>query len=112
MLKIVFMGTPDFALPSLKKLCDEHDVVCVYTQPPRPKGRGYELTPSPVQIFAEKKGIPVRTPASLKTTDEQTAFKALGADLTVGSSSPCGGLCRAFGPKGYTQCKSEPHRAG
>ena len=83
MLKIVFMGTPDFALPSLKKLCDKHDVICVYTQPPRPKGRGYELTPSPVQVFAEEKGIPVRTPASLKTTDEQTAFKALGADLAV-----------------------------
>ncbi len=83
MLKIVFMGTPDFALPSLKKLCAAHDVVCVYTQPPRPKGRGYELTPSPVQVFAEEKGIPVRTPASLKTTEEQAAFKALGADLTV-----------------------------
>jgi len=84
-MRIVFMGTPDFAVPTLQKLCESqsHEVVCVYTQPPRPKGRGYTLTPSPVQVFAESKGIPVRSPVSLKDPEEQAAFKALNADVTV-----------------------------
>lgn len=82
-MKIVFMGTPDFALPALKALADKYDVVCVYSQPPRPAGRGHKLTPSPVQAFAESLGIEVRTPISLKSEEEQIKFKALNADVAV-----------------------------
>ena len=53
-MKVVFMGTPEFAVPVLQTLIDKYDVVCVYTQPPRPAGRGHKMTPSPVQQLAEK----------------------------------------------------------
>lgn len=83
-LKLVFMGTPDFSVAALKALLDAgHDVVCVYSQPPRKAGRGQKLTPSPVHAFAQAQGIEVRTPASLKGTDEQTAFAALSVDAAV-----------------------------
>ena len=82
-MKTVFMGTPDFALEALKALHAAHDVVCVYTQPPRPSGRGHKLTPSPVQVYAEEHGIPVRTPSTLKTPEELDAFKALKADVAI-----------------------------
>lgn len=78
------MGTPDFAVPTLVALVEAgHDVVCVYTQPPRPAGRGKKLQPSPVQREAEARGIEVRHPLSLKGADEQAAFAALGADVAV-----------------------------
>lgn len=77
------MGTPDFALEALKALHSEHDVVCVYTQPPRPSGRGHKLTPSPVQQYAEEHGIPVRCPATFKPQEEKDAFAALDADIAV-----------------------------
>lgn len=83
-LKLVFMGTPDFSVSALKALLDAgHDVVCVYSQPPRKAGRGQKLTPSPVQAFAQMQGIEVRTPASLKGADEQQAFADLCADGAV-----------------------------
>ena len=84
-VKIIFMGTPDFAVPALVALVEAgHEVVAAYTQPPRPGGRrGKELTPSPVQREAEVRGIPVRHPVSLKGQDEQVEFAAFGADIAV-----------------------------
>ena len=71
-MRIVFMGTPDFAVPTLGALVSAgHHVVGVYTQPPRAAGRGLEPRKSPVQIFAETKKQPVNTPPSLKSADEQ-----------------------------------------
>ena len=84
-MRIVFMGTPDFAVPTLDALVDAgHEIVAAYTQPPRPGGRrGRELVPSPVQRRAEALGVPVRSPTSLKRADEQAAFAALDADIGV-----------------------------
>jgi methionyl-tRNA formyltransferase len=83
-LRIVFMGTPAFAAVALKALVDAgHEVIAVYSQPPRPKGRGMETQKSPVHLLAEEQGIPVRTPASLRSTEEATAFAALQADVAV-----------------------------
>lgn len=82
-MKTVFMGTPDFALETLKALHQYHEVVCVYTQPPRPSGRGHKLTPSPVQQYAEENGLPVRCPPTLKPQEEKDAFCALNADIAV-----------------------------
>jgi len=83
-VKLVFMGTPDFSVPALKALIDAgHEIVAVYSQPPRKSGRGQKLTPSPVHAFAEAQGIEVRTPVSLKTEEAQQAFAALNADAAV-----------------------------
>ncbi|MEZ5831342.1 MAG: methionyl-tRNA formyltransferase [Dongiaceae bacterium] len=83
-LRIVFMGTPAFAAVALKALIDAgHDIVAVYSQPPRPKGRGMDTQKSPVHAFAEELGLAVRTPASLKEADEHAAFQALKADVAV-----------------------------
>ncbi len=78
------MGTPDFAVPTLRALhAAGHEVVAAYTQPPRPAGRGKKLQPSPVQKVAEELGIQVRSPKSLKSAEEQAAFAALAADVAV-----------------------------
>lgn len=83
-LRLVFMGTPDFAVPTLAALIDAgHSVARVYCQPPRPAGRGQKDRPAPVAEFAAARGIEVATPASLRGTDEQAAFRALGADAAV-----------------------------
>lgn len=83
-LRLAFMGTPDFAVPTLAELIAQgHDIACVYSQPPRPKGRGMTLTPGPVHAFAENHGLPVRTPLSLKDEAEQAAFAALDLDAAV-----------------------------
>jgi methionyl-tRNA formyltransferase len=83
-MKIIFMGTPDFAVPSLDMLVARgHDVVAVFSQPPRRAGRGKALTPSPVQRRAEALGIDVMTPASLRDADAQARFSALEADVAV-----------------------------
>jgi methionyl-tRNA formyltransferase len=83
-LRLAFMGTPDFAVPTLAELIGAgHDVVCVYSQPPRPKGRGLAEGKSPVQTFAESAGIPVRTPTSLRDGEAQAAFAALELDAAV-----------------------------
>ncbi len=83
-MRIIFMGTPDFAVPTLRALhAAAHEVVCVYTQPPRPAGRGKKLQPSPVQVAAEQLGIEARSPKSLKSAEEQVRFAALEADVAV-----------------------------
>lgn len=82
-MKIVFMGTPVFAAEALRAIAKQHDVICVYTQPPRPAGKGYHLTPSPVQTTAEELGIPVRCPTTLRTAEAQSEFASLGADIGV-----------------------------
>ncbi len=84
-LRIVFMGTPDFSVPTLRALHKAgHDIVCCYTQPPRPAGRrGLELKSSPVQNVAEELGIDVRYPKSLKGEEEQKEFATLNADVAV-----------------------------
>lgn len=83
-MRIIYMGTPDFAVPALDALAKAgHDIVAVYSQPPRPAGRGKNLTPSPVHQRAEAMGIEVRTPESLKDAAVQAAFAALDADVAV-----------------------------
>jgi methionyl-tRNA formyltransferase len=83
-LRLAFMGTPDFAVPSLAALIGAgHDLAAVYCQPPRPAGRGNKLQPSPVQRFAESKGLPVRYPARLRDPAAQADFAALQLDAAV-----------------------------
>ncbi|MFV2053988.1 methionyl-tRNA formyltransferase [Aliiroseovarius sp. YM-037] len=83
-MRVVFMGTPDFSVSALDALVEAgHQVVCAYSQPPRPAGRGKKDRPSPVQARAEALGILVRHPTSLKTADAQAEFAALGADIAV-----------------------------
>ncbi|GBH29632.1 methionyl-tRNA formyltransferase [Sphingobium xenophagum] len=83
-MRIIYMGTPDFAVPALDALAKAgHDIVAVYSQPPRPAGRGKNLTPSPVHQRAVAMGIEVRTPESLKDAAVQAAFAALDADVAV-----------------------------
>ena len=83
-LRLAFMGTPEFATPSLAELIAAgHEIACVYTQPPRPKGRGLSEEKSPVHKLAESAGIEVRTPRSLKDTHEQAAFAALKLDAAI-----------------------------
>ncbi len=83
-MKVIFMGTPEFAVPALRELiASAHEVVAVYSQPPRPAGRGMKLTPSPVHQLAEAHGIPVFTPTSLKTAEAQEEFRAHGAAVAV-----------------------------
>ncbi|WAC21989.1 methionyl-tRNA formyltransferase [Blastomonas sp. SL216] len=83
-MRLAFMGTPDFAVPTLQALVDAgHDIAAVYSQPPRPAHRGKKLTPSPVHQLAESLGLEVRTPVSLKGEDEKAAFAALDLDACV-----------------------------
>ena len=83
-MRIIFMGTPDFAVPSLNALVAAGHAVCaVYTQPPRRAGRGKALQPTAVHLRAEELGLDVSHPASLKGADEQAAFAALNADVAV-----------------------------
>ena len=80
-MRLAFMGTPDFAVPSLAELiASGHEVVAVYSQPPKPRGRGQKLTPSPVHAFAETMGLPVFTPASMKAADAIETFRSLEVD--------------------------------
>jgi len=83
-MRIIFMGTPDFAVPALDALVAAgHDIVAVYSQPPRPAGRGKAPRPSPVHARAEALGLAARTPVSLRDPAEQAAFAALNADIAV-----------------------------
>jgi methionyl-tRNA formyltransferase len=78
------MGTPDFAVPTLAELIAQgHDIAAVYSQPPRPAGRGMALEPGPVHKFAESAKLAVKTPLSLKDADEQAAFAALNLDAAI-----------------------------
>lgn len=83
-LRLAFMGTPDFALPALQALLDSpHQVVAVYTRAPKPKGRGHEVQLTPVHALAQKHGLEVRTPKTLRDADEQAKFAALSLDLAI-----------------------------
>ncbi|MDE2435639.1 MAG: methionyl-tRNA formyltransferase [Sphingomonadales bacterium] len=83
-MRVIFMGTPDFAVPALEALVEAgHEVVAAYSQPPRPAGRGKQLMPSPVQRKAEELGIAVRTPLTLRDLEAQADFAALEADVAV-----------------------------
>jgi methionyl-tRNA formyltransferase len=83
-MRVIFMGTPDFSVPVLQALVDAgHEVAAVYCQPPRPAGRGKKDRPSPVQTCAQALGLPVRHPASLKTSEAQAEFAAFRADIAV-----------------------------
>jgi methionyl-tRNA formyltransferase len=83
-MRIAFMGTPDFAVPTLDALVAAgHEIIAVYSQPPRPAGRGKTLQPSPVHRRAEALGIAVMTPVSLKSSEEQQKFAELDLDVAV-----------------------------
>ena len=83
-MRLVFMGTPEFSCTALQALLDAgHEIACVYSQPPRPKGRGLDVQKQPVHALAEKLGIEVRTPLSLKSVEEQMKFSTLKADAAV-----------------------------
>ena len=83
-MRIVFMGTPDFSVTVLKSLVAAgHDIACVYTQPPRPAGRGKKDRPTPVHAQAEAMGLTVRHPKTLREAQAQAEFAALNADIAV-----------------------------
>jgi len=83
-MRLAFLGTPDFAVASLAAIVAAgFDVACVYSQPPAPRGRGKKLSPSPVQAFAEARGLAVRTPVSMRAPEEIAAFQALGLDAAI-----------------------------
>lgn len=83
-LRVVFMGTPDFAVPTLSEIVGQgHDVVAVYTRPPAAAGRGMELKPSPVHTMADRFGFPVLTPKTLRTEEAAEIFRSHGADVAV-----------------------------
>lgn len=83
-MRLIFMGTPDFSVSVLDALVAAgHDIAAVYTQPPRPAGRGKKPRPSPVEARARALGLAVRSPTSLKGADEQAAFAALNAETAV-----------------------------
>jgi methionyl-tRNA formyltransferase len=84
-LRVVFMGTPDFALPTLVEIVGRgYEVVAVYTRAPKPGGRrGLDLVPSPVEREARRRGLPVLTPATLRSAEAEGAMRAHGADLAV-----------------------------
>ncbi|MGY6705476.1 methionyl-tRNA formyltransferase [Roseinatronobacter sp.] len=82
-MRVIFMGTPDFSVAALDAIHAAHDVVCVYTQPPRPAGRGKQPRPTAVHARADALGLPVRHPVSLKDAQAQAEFAALGADVAV-----------------------------
>jgi methionyl-tRNA formyltransferase len=83
-MRIIFMGTPEFSVSALDALIQAgHEILCVYSQPPRPAGRGKKDQCSPVHLFAQEKSIEVRTPISLKLPEEQEYFAAMNADIAV-----------------------------
>jgi methionyl-tRNA formyltransferase len=83
-MRIAFLGTPDFAVQALSELVAAgHEIAAVYSQPPKPRGRGQALRPAPVHAFGEGLGLPVRTPASMRDPAEIEAFRALGLDAAV-----------------------------
>ena len=82
-LKVIFMGTPEFAVPSLAALIDNAEVICVVTQPDKPKGRGHKLQPPPVKIFAQENNLPVIQPPKVKSPEVVAQIAALKPDLIV-----------------------------
>ncbi len=95
-LRLVFMGSPEFSVPVMAALMDAgHDIVCVYSQPPRPAGRGQKERPSRVHAFALEKGLQVRTPESFKGAEEQAAFQDLFKDGAA--DAPAAAVVVAYG---------------
>ncbi|WP_282602012.1 methionyl-tRNA formyltransferase [Paracoccus sp. PARArs4] len=82
-MRVIFMGTPEFSVPALRAIAAEHEVVAVYTQPPRAAGRGQKARPSPVHLAAQDLGLPVRHPERLRDPADQQDFADLGADVAV-----------------------------
>lgn len=83
-LRLAFMGSPDFAVPTLEAIVAAgHDVACVYSQPPRPAGRGKQLTRTPIHETADRHGFKVRTPTNFKSAEDREAFAALKLDVAV-----------------------------
>lgn len=83
-MKIIFMGTPDFSVPTLQELIDsDNEVVAVFSAPPRPKNRGMKLTPSPVHELAEKHNIPVHNPTSLRRDETYNIIQDIEADIII-----------------------------
>src|SRR5688572_28207251 len=82
-LRIVFAGTPEFALPTLVAAAERGEVIAVYTQPDRPSGRGRQLTPSPVKLEALERGLPVRQPLDFKSAATREELRALQPDLMI-----------------------------
>ena len=82
-LKVIFMGTPEFAVPSLAALAHKTEIICVVTQPDRPKGRGHKLLPPPVKIFAQENNLPVLQPVKVKAPEVVAQLAALQPDLIV-----------------------------
>lgn len=82
-LRVIFMGTPEFAVPSLAALADKAEIICVVTQPDRPKGRGHKLLPPPVKIFAQENNLPIIQPAKVKNPEVVEQLAALKPDLIV-----------------------------
>ena len=82
-MRIIFMGTPEIAAHILSTLATRHEIICAYTQPPRPAGRKMQLQPSNVQIMAESLGVPVRCPETLRTAEAQAEFASWQADVAV-----------------------------
>jgi methionyl-tRNA formyltransferase len=83
-LRLIFMGTPKFSVPTLLELASHgHEIAAVYTRAPKPGGRGMKLQPTPVELEARRLGIPVATPKTLKTPEALDAFRAHGADAAV-----------------------------
>ena len=83
-LRLAFMGSPDFAVPTLEAIIAAgHEVACVYSQPPRPAGRGKQLTQTAVHAAAARHGLDVRTPLNFKAQEDKDAFAALNLDVAV-----------------------------
>lgn len=82
-IKIIFMGTPDFAVPSLELLAEKNDIACVVTQPDKPRGRGHKLLPPPVKIFAAENNLPVIQPPKVKAPEVVAQLESFKPDLIV-----------------------------
>src|SRR5215213_3184989 len=82
-MRLIFMGTPDFAVPTLIELAGHHEIAAVYTRAPKPAGRGMELQPTPVEREARRRGIPVLTPKTLRSEEALAEFRAHNADAGV-----------------------------
>src|SRR6266436_5421213 len=82
-MRLVFLGTPAFAVPTLASLAAKHDIISVVTQPDRPKGRGQELAASPVKLTAERLGLPVYQPERIRRPEAQTHLAALAPEIMI-----------------------------
>ena len=117
-MRVIFMGTPDFAVPSLEQLLRHgHEVCAVYTQPDKPKGRGHKLQPPPVKELALQHNIPVFQPVNLRGEDTQREIQAWGADVIVvvayGKLLPKAVLDATGGPRPSSgRCSTATRRQG